>query len=298
MSGNTRIFWLQALAPLHVGSGRGVGFVDLPLVREKATGWPVVPGSTMKGVMRDHFTQDGSPSGTSALVDRAFGRGGQDTSLAGALSYSDARLVLLPVRSLYGTFAYATSRLALQWLARDLAAAGVKDVPDLPERVTDQLWRTTTTVLKSASEEKVYLEDLDLVSQANSAADEWAKVLARGIFADETAWAQLLSERLAILPDDIFDYFTSMGTEIVARIKIDADTKTVTSGALWYEEHLPAETVLAGLAWCDRVHGGPNGVTPRDLLAAFCDKPIACQIGGKATVGKGRVRVAFAGGGQ
>ncbi len=52
---NTRMYWIHAITPLHVGSGRGVGFIDLPIMREKVTSWPLVPGSAVKGVMREHF---------------------------------------------------------------------------------------------------------------------------------------------------------------------------------------------------------------------------------------------------
>src|SRR5688572_24809920 len=41
MPDNTRVYWLQALTPLHVGAGRGVGYIDLPIMREKVTQWPL-----------------------------------------------------------------------------------------------------------------------------------------------------------------------------------------------------------------------------------------------------------------
>ncbi|MBX6379022.1 MAG: type III-B CRISPR module RAMP protein Cmr4, partial [Clostridia bacterium] len=122
MGSRTRVYWLHALTPLHVGSGRSTdSFVDLPVAREKATGRPVVPGSAVKGVLRDHF----EASLEQHLLDQAFGRpdDGNSPAQAGALVLSDARLVLLPVRSLYGTFAYLSSPLTLKRLARDLQEA-------------------------------------------------------------------------------------------------------------------------------------------------------------------------------
>ena len=44
---NTKMYWLHALTPLHVGAGRGVGFIDLPIMREKVTNWPLVPGLSL-----------------------------------------------------------------------------------------------------------------------------------------------------------------------------------------------------------------------------------------------------------
>lgn len=61
---NTRIFHLHALSALHVGTGQGIGAVDLPIARSRTTNLPLVPGSALKGVLRDeakekwHLNQD------------------------------------------------------------------------------------------------------------------------------------------------------------------------------------------------------------------------------------------------
>ena len=49
----TRIYWLHTLSPTHVGIGRGVGYIDLPIDRDGVTGWPIIRGSAFKGVWRD-----------------------------------------------------------------------------------------------------------------------------------------------------------------------------------------------------------------------------------------------------
>ena len=52
---NTRIYWLHALSPTHVGTGRGLGYIDLPVHRDKVTNWPVIPGSAFKGGWAGNF---------------------------------------------------------------------------------------------------------------------------------------------------------------------------------------------------------------------------------------------------
>ncbi|MEW6309279.1 MAG: type III-B CRISPR module RAMP protein Cmr4 [Bacillota bacterium] len=290
-----RAYWLHALTPLHVGAGRGVGFIDLPLSREKATNWPVVPGSTVKGVMRGHFQRTGKVSDP-GIFRAAFGAGGED-SLAGALVYSDARLVLLPVRSLYGTFAWATSVLALQRLTRDLTAAQIDGIPPLPAPLpADRVFTTHSTELTHPNGRggRAYLEDLDLTGQEDDVTDQWGNFFARMLFRTDEPWQRLFSARFAVLPDAVFDFLTELGTEVVARIKVSEATGTVDEGALWYEENLPAEAVLAGLTWCDAVPGG-NGFTLEGLLDNFCGSAVDCQVGGKATVGRGRARFLFTG---
>ena len=109
---NTRMYWIHAVTPLHIGSGRGVGFIDLPIMREKVTGWPLVPGSAVKGVMREHFVREFTSDKKEMdqekkeLINAAFGKQDDDSdnqnskSNAGSLVLSDARIVCLPVRRL------------------------------------------------------------------------------------------------------------------------------------------------------------------------------------------------------
>ncbi|HKI30453.1 MAG TPA: type III-B CRISPR module RAMP protein Cmr4, partial [Gemmataceae bacterium] len=130
MPNNTRLYWLHCLSPTHIGTGRGVGYIDLPVYREKITNWPAFPGSGFKGVWADHYHHQAKIAlrdrGKDDKLKAAFGLaddGAGNSSQAGALIPTDARLVCLPVRSFKGTFAWCTSRLALHLLHRDLTLA-------------------------------------------------------------------------------------------------------------------------------------------------------------------------------
>ena len=48
-------YWLHTMTPLHVGVGRGLGYIDMPIVRETVIAWPYIPGSSIKGVIADYF---------------------------------------------------------------------------------------------------------------------------------------------------------------------------------------------------------------------------------------------------
>lgn len=126
---------LHALTPLHVGTGQAVGNVDLPIAREKATGFPIVPASAFKGVLRDLY--DSQP-----WASQAFGN--QDA--AGAWLFTDLRLLCLPVRSFYGVFAYATCPLILRQLQQRAQAFGVAGFENLTLEVAD------TTALRRATQ--------------------------------------------------------------------------------------------------------------------------------------------------
>ncbi len=292
MPQKTRMYWLQGLTPLHVGAGKGVGFIDMPIMREKVTNWPLVPGSAVKGVIRDYFRVNGTAEQRNNL-NLAFGQQDSDeTSNAGSLVLTDARIVCLPVRSLYGTFAYITSPLVLQRFKKDLEVAGCTHIPGFPVVPSDEVCLHTPGS-KIVSGDSVFFEDLDFSATSDGTTNQWAVLLAHNLFKGDTTWQGLFKERFAVLSDNCFNFLAQTGTEVSAHIRIDPERKIVSKGALWYEESLPAETILAGVAWCDRVYSnrGPNA---EKLLACYCPvTSMDIQIGGKATVGKGRVRCLF-----
>jgi CRISPR-associated protein Cmr4 len=294
----TQVYWLHTLSPTHVGTGRGVGYIDLPIQRDKITGWPLIPGSAFKGVWADHFRATEENRRSNPKLGLAFGRASDreaNASNAGALVPTDARLVCLPIRSFQGTFAWCTSPLALQMLHRDLSLAGMVNLPAVPPTLAeDAVHRTSTTKLEDNG--RIFLEDLDFAGKECTTANEWSERLAAWVFpGDENrTWRDRFVERFAVVPDSVFDFLTETGTEVSARVRIDDDLKTVQPGQLWNEESLPSETILAGLVCCDRIYSRvSSNLTPRDLIDEFATSTLALQIGGKATIGRGRVRCVF-----
>lgn len=314
MDNNTRIYWMQAITPLHVGSGKGVGFIDMPIMREKVTNWPLVPGSALKGVMRDHFynlKEEGKIR--HELFDSAFGIASgdsstnDDTSNAGSLILTDAHIVCLPVRSLYGTFAYTTCPLVLERLKRDLEAAGYGKFPTVPKPDKIEAIHQRNSQLVSESK-KIFFEDLDFDAKEDTEESTWADLLGNILFRNDPVWNGLFVERFAVISDDCFNFLTETGTEVSAHIKIDDKKKIVAKGMLWYEEALPTEAIMSGIAWCDRVFGKykleNKKIEKKEIFDTFCplsgsdpSSGLNLQIGGKATVGKGRVRCQFTKGG-
>lgn len=302
-----RIYWLHALAPLHVGTGRGEGYIDLPLAREKSTKFPYVPGSSVKGVFADAWQatdarrqkeiQNSPNPEYQPLLHAAFGTAGGETSNAGALVFTDARLVCLPVRSLFGTFAWTTSRLVLQRLARDFEACGagsIPGLPKLPDSTTSLVPDGVVSALLNGA--RIYLEDLDLPVRPSRETAQWARCIA-GQLGFNGDWQSLFVERFVVLPDDVFTFLAETATEVQPHIRIDPDKKAAADAGLWYEESLPAEAILAGLVWCDEPRG-VSGVERRQVVDLLRNRDVAesLQFGGKATVGKGRARLLFASG--
>ena len=116
----TRLLFIHALSALHAGTSQGVGVIDLPIARETATGLPYLPGSSIKGTLRD--------SGDIKDDDKQFLFGPNTeyaSDNAGSAQFADARMLLLPVRSLAGTYAWVTSPYVLQRFIRDIGATAL-----------------------------------------------------------------------------------------------------------------------------------------------------------------------------
>lgn len=270
--------FIHALSPLHAGTGQGVGVIDLPIAREKATNLPFLPGSTLKGSLRDEC--ESNPQ-TQASCQPLFGKGGDDAqSHAGSAIFTDQRLLCLPVRSLLGTFAWVTSPFILGRLKRDAENINIKNLPNVVKPTNEQgCIISSDCQLKHG--QKVILEDLDLNWQAG--ADDWAKEIGERIFSD-AAWQALFKERFCIVSDDVMSFLVETATEITAR-NVLSDNKT--SDNLWYEEALPSETILSGLLVAVHINATSETVfqTIKDLTA----KPI--QLGGNMTVGRGLCQI-------
>lgn len=280
---NEKIYWLHAITPLHVGAGRGLGYIDMPIVREKVTAWPYIPGSSIKGVIADHFkASDEDSRMKDTHLKAAFGTSGSDNDCAaGALVFTDANILCLPVRSFYGTFAWVASPFCLK-------RAGINaNLPNFPKE--SDAFITDNSKL-TGDDGKIYLEDLDINTQTQNEAGRIANEIAESLF-DNSDWKKIFAERFAVVSDDLFTFLCESGTEVNAHIRINSKTGIVETGALWYEESLPVETILTGRIWCDKVY--VNGVSPEDLFERFCGHDLTLQIGGKASTGKGLVRCIF-----
>lgn len=288
----TKMLYLQALTPLHAGTGQGVGVIDLPIAREKATNLPFLPGSSVKGSLRDLAQADAK--GNTAKEKNFTNVFGPDTKAASehasAVQFTDQRLLALPVRSLRGTFAWVTSPFILRRLARDAKDANINNFNTLPfpSIVDDNCLLATGSVLRHTNN-RAYLEDLDLNAGAQDSADarRWADALARCYF-KEPQWQQFFSERFCLVSDNIMGFLAETATEVQARIKLLDDTKTVQDGGLWYEEALPTETLLYGLVLAAKIQV-KNEKEVFDLVGKLIEKP--AQFGGKATIGRGLCRL-------
>jgi len=287
---NVRMIFIHALSPIHCGVGRGLGGIDLPIARERPTNIPLVPGSTVKGTLRARAPQ-GDRTATVVFgpdTDRA-------SEHAGSVQFSDANLVFLPTRSVWGTFAWVTSPYLQRRLRRDAAEAGLDALTSLPvvrpASVDDAYVAPGATLVGGG---RIVLEDFDFKAHEEAGVGELAREIARHAFGDASDEA-FFAARLCVVHDDVMAVLLRTGTEVVARNRLDPETKTVARGALWTEEALPVESILAGVVVATPV-GGKQATGPVELLDYVAGLTAGViQVGGKASVGRGLCRVRVSG---
>ncbi len=281
---DSRLFYLHALTPLHSGTGQSAGVIDLPIAREKATGHPTLPASGIKGVFRDAYQ---TLSGDSE-AKKLFGT----TEESGAVRFTDGRILCLPVRSLFGTFAFVTCPLVLARLERDAEALDVPLTINSSVLSVEELAGIVPDGSKLEHAKKIYLEDLDLTAQTDpKVVTEIATTLATSLFPDNPAY---LTSRFVLVANNLFAFLSETATEVAARIKLKDDTKNVDakSGGLWYEESVPAEAIFYGFALLSDHAKKKNDPS---LSLENLDFAHTFQFGGKTSVGRGICRVVTGG---
>ncbi len=290
------MLFLYTETPLHAGSGTSLGIVDLPIQRERTTGYPMIQASGLKGCLRD------AAGGDPQKVEIVFGPDTQRASdHAGALSVGDARILLFPVRSLMGVFAWVTSQNVLARLKREALMARLSVSWDPVGPPNDETALVADGSILIANR-KVVLEEFAFTAQTNNgvkAVAQWLKDNALPTGKEYAYWRDTLEKRLVVLPENAFQDFVQLSTEVIARVRIDDTRKTVERGALWTEEHLPSETLLYATLFASkpRVQNPPSDLQDAAAVLRFVQNAIdgkRLQLGGDATVGRGIVKVRVA----
>ncbi|CAM2007707.1 type III-B CRISPR module RAMP protein Cmr4 [Acanthopleuribacter pedis] len=265
---------LLAETPIHPGSGRGDGVIDLPVAREAGTDYPVLVGSSLKGALRDHATKclpesEGHEEKREKRLEDWFG----SRECAGGFLITEGRLLLLPVRSLTGAVRWATCPQLLERLTRDLGRIGVKLNHALPDVKDGEVLGCNVG--------KLFLEER-LFQGAGSVPEEWIAAVAPLIRHQLTR--ERLAKTMVILTDKDFAWFARYGLTVQARNQLEAKTKQ--SKSLWYEETLPPDTLMYTMLF-DRA--GAAGAAAETW---FPESRPYLQVGGNETVGQGWFAVA------
>lgn len=304
---HTSILYLFTRTPLHVGAGASVGAIDQPIQRERHTGFPIIPGSSLKGSFADQWPathnngkgskqrlateikeENGQKRTVLVNADESawlFGSDTTDLSFAGSLIFSEARLLAFPIRSAKGSFAWITCPLLLQRAQRDGALEG--DIPAEPSD-GDAIFKENGPLDLGG---QIVLEEYCF----NASATPYSGTLATALAAlvPDDALFQSVTDRLVIVSNGTLSHFVICSCEVAQHVRISDETGTAEGTGLFNQENVPADTLFYSVLRADRSRvpdGEFKGRAAADALAAFQEKVKSInvfQFGGDASTGLG-----------
>ena len=279
------LLFLRAVTPVHAGMGRGyLEHVDLPHQRDEF-GMPCIWGSSVKGAFKSAVRG----AGDAGCVKACLGPDPGDLEVreySSAVSFLDARLLLVPARSLRGIWAYVTTPHLLGYLAEYLEALGPgwearsKALRSIKPRVS-----STDRVLIDS---KAFLSEVEVrdVRVDGNALKPLLDLLPKGL-------REKVEERgVVVVDDDEGKRIITRSMMIQYRVRLSRATKTVEEGP-WTEEYLPQEAVLVTGVRCT------TPTKARDECRDCCEWLVkvlgklnyGVWLGGKETIGRGLLKV-------
>lgn len=316
--------FLTCETPLHAGSGSDLGIIDLPIQRERHTGFPKIEGSSLKGSVREAVERkvkpnpdvpwdfssrdtnavkihrifgydDGSLKSQKEELKKCFQKEGKkdeyETSFAGSISFSDARLLLFPVKSMKGVFAWITCPKVLQQFKKDMDMAGISGI-SIPEGANMAAPGNQVTISVNG-QRKALLEEYAFDMEEDQTVKAFGTWLSDNIFHDaDQYWKDKVKTDILVLANDEFKDFVNLSTEVITRTKIDNLTGTVANGQLFTEEYLPAESVLYSLVLAaPEFTSNSDRINETQVLTFINEQlPEIIQAGSNATLGKGLLK--------
>jgi CRISPR-associated protein Cmr4 len=289
------VLGLYTETPLHCGAEGGTGYVDLPVQRERHTNYPVIPGSTIKGVLRDELKDALAEAELHAVFGREEDKPKNVTGNPGGASFGDGILVAFPVRSSGAPFHWVTCPFVLERVFRGLGAKA-----EVKEPAKGEAW-------SAEGGNDILLEEIRVARKAlpgffgkDKGIDHLRKLLPAGEHFEYTR--KIFAERLLILTDADFKELVETGTEVLTRIKLNflgttanLDKKTLPpeeqnrpdsdyKGNMFVEEVVPPETLFLA-----PLRAGSVG----DKLGTALKTKNVIRLGGDETIGRGVTQATF-----
>jgi CRISPR-associated protein Cmr4 len=288
-----RLLFLRALTPLHVGAGKGASVhVELPLQRDEF-GFPTIWASSLKGALRANFDE----SQDACMKKIIFGpepATEEVSEYSSATSFTDAKLLLIPARVLKGVWAYVASPHMLQQLNVFLKVLGRGNIPVTSVSDGKALVSRDDILIKNS---KVVVNEVVFEAETNTGLINALKTVL-----PKDLQSMIESRGVILVSDDVIRTIINKSLIIQYRVRLNTETKTVASRALWSEEYMPSETLMFSLVMCRDFRSKLKCSNEKTVNASeVCERlekgytryRNTIYIGGKETLGRGLVELYF-----
>lgn len=288
-------YLIFALTPIHAGSGlRTQGFVDLPIQRDSYD-FPVIWGSSLKGAMRGTYFLRGNKEENENVIFGPRPREGRrvEEDYASAIVVTDANLLLMPIRSLYGIYAYATNKFLLNKAKTCFSLVNEKISDSISNVISLLQDKSITSSEEIVKDSKVTLLEQDVeVDAKNEIKKEFEKILPNNLPVPKDE----ISRRIVVL-NEKYSSLIKRATILNTRIAINYKRKLVKEGALWTEEYLPELTLMYNLILSTKPRKENAMIKSADEVINELTQGLGGNVseftlilGGDETIGKGIVK--------
>jgi len=295
--------WCESL--FYPGGEREVGVIDLTVQRDPVTSIPHVRSTSIKGALRWFIENLVSNKKLQLSPQKLFG----DMERVSVVNIFNAEILLFPVASTLGLFAYITSPKQLNHWIKTLDTLEYEAAEKLDENLGSMIEKfTNINALTSQSSplagKKIALlrGEFLIEPQGCRELDNMLEEIIKTSIPMKTAsplagYSYIRSkvrENTVIVNDDLFKELVNQGLVRIARIALDPETKVVKGGALFYQELIPQYTLLFCLITKTIRYNADKFITNNvNEFRKFLKKNPLINIGGDETTGKGQIRIVF-----
>ena len=273
-----RIGYLYSFSPIHCGGEGDLGNI-LEIAREAHTNFPYIPGSSLRGTLRDEIEQQDDAAKT--VTNRLFGKELDDEGQMGVhqVWFGDARLLWIPMRTMSRNNNDIFTWVSCHSLIRDHALlAGLPMVvfPDYPVGTK----AGTYTVADAQLNVSPFKEE-----QRNAIAllGTWADSLQDAV---RPTW----NDNCLVLPDAQFQVLMEHSLWTQIRNKISDGDNAGSAEVFWTDVCIPRDTILYYGWGYSLLQEKSKTVTSEDHELLLDILKGLIQVGGQANVGRGWVQ--------
>jgi CRISPR-associated protein Cmr4 len=267
-----RIGYLYSLAPIHCGGEGDLGNL-LEIAREVHTNFPYIPGSSLRGGLRNELLQYRGQE----VSDRLFGRELTGSTQMGVhqVWFGDARLLWVPMRTLSLQGRDVFSWVSCHSLIRDHGILSKQPKAIFPDHAVGSRPGTYTVADATVEVQRLSPEQ----EAAIAFTGEWPADLGEPT-------RQNWQENRMVLPDDDFQVLMEHSLWTQIRNKIQEDTGS--AEVFWTDVCIPRDTIFYyGWGYAPQKS---DPITPTDHEALTEVLSGLIQVGGQANVGRGWVQ--------
>jgi CRISPR-associated protein Cmr4 len=265
-----RVGYLYSLAPIHCGGEGDLGNIS-EIAREVHTNFPYIPGSSLRGSLRNEVLEYQGKE----ITDRLFGKELIDGMGVHQIWFGDARLLWVPMRTMSVKGKDVFTWVSCPTLLRDCALINRRNFVGFPDyavgsqsgdyRVADA--KIKVELMTEAQIQSIAMDDNWSISLGADTKSHW-------------------EDNRIILPDNDFQVLMehSLWTQVRNRI----DEKSGSAGIFWTDVCIPRDTIFYYPWGYSVAKNEPIISSDHDVMKEILAGLI--QVGGQANVGRGWVQ--------